>query len=63
MNLEEPSEAIRRVIWIFKGLNKHEKVGREKINLLSKIDRFEEERRKKSIVIFLDWKIPEMKQW
>jgi hypothetical protein len=46
------SETIRRVIWILKGLNKHEKVGREKINLLSKIDRFEEERRKKSNVIF-----------
>jgi hypothetical protein len=52
VNLEEPNGAIRRVIWILKGLNKHEKAGREKLNLLSKIDRLEEERRKKSIVIF-----------
>jgi hypothetical protein len=29
VNLEEPSKAIRRVIWILEGLDKHEKVGRE----------------------------------
>lgn len=40
------------MIWILKGLNKHDRVGRKKINLLSKIDRFGEERRKKSTVIF-----------
>jgi hypothetical protein len=32
VNLEEQSEEIRRVVWILRGLNKHEKVGREKIN-------------------------------
>jgi hypothetical protein len=36
----------------------------KKINLLSKIDRLKEERRKKSIVIYIfDWKVPEMKRW
>jgi len=52
VNLEEPSWAIRRMIWILKGLNKCEKFGSEKINLRNKIDRLEEERRKKVIVIF-----------
>jgi hypothetical protein len=49
VNLEEPSEAIRRVIWILKGLNKHKKFGREKINLLSKIDHLEERGERKAL--------------